>query len=47
VQCLDDVYSRVSGRVLKGGYIVVVQTHGRNGQYNPIRAWPRISRNMC
>jgi len=35
VQCLDDVYSRVSSRALKGGYIVVVQTHGRNGQYNP------------
>lgn len=35
VRCLDDVFSRVSGRALKGGYIVVVQTHGRNGQYNP------------
>ena len=35
VRCLDDVYSRVSGRALKGGYIVVIQTHGRNGQYNP------------
>jgi hypothetical protein len=35
VQCLDDVFTRVSGRALKGGYIVVVQTHGRNGQYNP------------
>src|SRR5215510_14767090 len=34
-RCLDDVFSRVSGRALKGGYIVVVQTHGRNGQYNP------------
>jgi Putative transposase/Transposase zinc-binding domain len=35
VQCLDDVFSRVSGKLLKGGYIVVIQTHGRNGQYNP------------
>ena len=35
VRCLDDVFSRVSGRALQGGYIVVVQTHGRNGQYNP------------
>jgi len=35
VRCLDDVFSRVSGRALTGGYIVVVQTHGRNGQYNP------------
>jgi hypothetical protein len=35
VRCLDDVFSRVSGRTLTGGYIVVVQTHGRNGQYNP------------
>jgi hypothetical protein len=35
VKCLDDVFSRVSGRVLQGGYIVVIQTHGRNGQYNP------------
>jgi Putative transposase/Transposase zinc-binding domain len=35
VRCLDDVLSRVSGKSLTGGYIVVVQTHGRNGQYNP------------
>src|SRR5438128_9056471 len=35
VQCLDDCFSRVSGRALKGGYIVVIQTHGRNGQYTP------------
>ena len=35
VRCLDDVFSRVSGKSLKGGYIVVIQTHGRNGQYNP------------
>jgi len=35
VRCLDDVWSRLSGKSLKGGYIVVMQTHGRNGQYNP------------
>ncbi len=35
VQCLDDFFSRVSGQSLKGGSIVVIQTHGRNGQYNP------------
>jgi putative transposase/transposase-like zinc-binding protein len=35
VRCLDDVFSRVSGKNLKGGYIVVIQTHGRNGHYNP------------
>ena len=35
VRCLDDVLSRVSGRALQCGYIVVIQTHGRNGQYNP------------
>jgi len=35
VRCLDDVFTRVSGTPLKGGYIVVIQTHGRNGQYNP------------
>jgi hypothetical protein len=35
VRCLDDVFSRVSGKPLKGGYIVVMQTHGRNGQYTP------------
>jgi hypothetical protein len=35
VKCLDDFLSTVSGKALKGGYIVVVQTHGRNGQYNP------------
>ena len=35
VRCLDDVFSRVSGRALQGGSIMVIQTHGRNGQYNP------------
>src|SRR4030095_11350297 len=36
VRCLDDVFSRVSGRALTGGYIVVVQPRGRNGQTNPL-----------
>ena len=35
VRGLDAVFSRVSGRALKGGDIVVVQTHGRPGQDNP------------
>jgi len=35
VRCLDDCFSRVSGRTLQGGYSMVIQTHGRNGQYNP------------
>ena len=34
-QCLDDFLSTVSGKARKGGSIVVVQTHGRHGQYNP------------
>jgi hypothetical protein len=33
--CWADVLSRVSGKPLKGGYIVVIQTPGRHGQYNP------------
>jgi putative transposase/transposase-like zinc-binding protein len=35
VRGLDEVFTRVSGRTLQGGDIVVIQTHGRNGQYNP------------
>jgi hypothetical protein len=34
-QCLDDFYSTVRGKTLKGGYITVLHTHGRNGQYHP------------
>lgn len=34
VSCLDDFLSFVSKRVIKGGYIVVLQTHGRSGEYN-------------
>jgi hypothetical protein len=35
VRCLDDFYSEVRGKALKGGYITVIHTHGRNGQYHP------------
>ena len=34
-QCLDDFYSVVRGKALKGGSITVLHTHGRNGQYHP------------
>jgi hypothetical protein len=34
-QCLDAFYSAVKGKPLQGGYIVVLHTHGRNGQYHP------------
>jgi hypothetical protein len=34
-QCLDDFYREVRGKALKGGYISVIHTHGRNGQYHP------------
>lgn len=32
---MDDFFSRVGRKEIEGGYIVVLQTHGRNGQYNP------------
>jgi Putative transposase/Transposase zinc-binding domain len=34
-QCLDDFYSTVRGKALRGGYITVLHTHGRNGHYHP------------
>jgi hypothetical protein len=34
-QCLDDFYSTVRGQALRGGYIMVLHPHGRNGQYHP------------
>ncbi|MBW1887481.1 MAG: transposase zinc-binding domain-containing protein [Deltaproteobacteria bacterium] len=34
VKCLDDFFSTTSKRELMGGYIVVVQTHGRSGHYH-------------
>src|SRR3989441_9054351 len=36
-QCLDDFYSEVRVRALRGGYITLLHTHGRNGQYHPHR----------
>jgi hypothetical protein len=35
ITCLDEVWSRSSGTSLKGGSIVVIQTHGRHGQSPP------------
>ena len=35
VQCMDDFFSEVRGKALRGGYIVVTHTHGRNGHYHP------------
>jgi hypothetical protein len=34
-QCLDDFSGTGRGKALRGGYIVVLHTHGRNGQYHP------------
>jgi hypothetical protein len=34
-QCLEDFYSPVRGKALRGGYITVLHTQGRNGQYHP------------
>ena len=34
-ECLEDVVSTVKRETLKIGSIVVVQTHGRSGRYNP------------
>ena len=34
-QCLDDFSSTIRGKTLRGGSIVVLHTHGRNGQYHP------------
>jgi hypothetical protein len=36
-QCLDDFYSDVRGKALKGGSITVLHTPGRHGQYHPHR----------
>ncbi|MCA1838689.1 MAG: transposase, partial [Actinobacteria bacterium] len=33
--CLDDFSSTVRGKALRGGYITVLHTHGRNGHYHP------------
>jgi len=34
-QCLDDFFSTVRGKALRGGYITVLHTHGRHGPYHP------------
>ena len=34
-QCLDDFYSDVRGKALRGGSMTVIHPHGRNGQYHP------------
>jgi hypothetical protein len=34
-QCLDDFYSEVRGKALRGGSITVLHPHGRHGQYHP------------
>src|SRR6266508_4313686 len=34
VQCLDDFYSAVRGKALRGGSITVLHTHGRKGQWH-------------
>lgn len=34
-QCLDEVFSVTCGKTVQGGSIVVLHTHGRNGQYHP------------
>jgi hypothetical protein len=36
-QCLEDVLSTVRGKVVPGGAIVGLPTHGRNGQDQPPR----------
>src|SRR2546427_5521731 len=35
VQCMDDFFSEVRGKALRGGSIVVSHTHGRNGALQP------------
>jgi hypothetical protein len=35
VTCLDDFFREGRGKALRGGYIVVIHTHGRNGHYHP------------
>ena len=35
IECLADTLSTVLRRAVSGGYIVVIQTNGRSGSYNP------------
>lgn len=37
VPCMEDVFREVRGNALPGGSIVVLHTHGRQGQYHPPR----------
>jgi Transposase zinc-binding domain len=37
VQCLDEFYSTVRSKPLRGGDLTVLDTHGRNGQDHPQR----------
>ena len=50
-ECLEDVVGTVLRRELKIGTIVVVQTHGRSGHYNPylhiIMTSGGINEDMC
>lgn len=34
-KCLNEFYSIIKRKKLTGGHIIVLQTHGRNGRYNP------------
>ena len=36
-QCLEDFYSDVRGKALRGGSMTVIHPHGRHGQYHPHR----------
>ena len=43
-QCLEDVVSKIKRVGLKIGAIMVVQTHGRSGRYNPqLHVIPSVS----
>jgi hypothetical protein len=35
IKCLEDTLNTVLRRSVCGGYIVVLQTNGRSGSYNP------------
>jgi hypothetical protein len=35
IKCLEDTLSTILRRKVSGGYIIVVQTNGRSGSYNP------------
>ena len=33
-ECLKEFFSEVAGREIEGGFIIILQTHGRSGTYN-------------